>query len=319
MKDLENLQPEEQVLELLDMLENQQTEIEEKDKTIREQKAQLTELLDLNEKLNNENSEENVQALKSDLKRTKELLQNERKQHQVDIGDIQDKLKQALIDKNYAETHQKVVNHNMEVRVPYEKCNKCDRTALQKSKAAYDRAWKRLDGQFKKRTAVYEGAFVSFVAYALLITVFMAIRTQSFVDDVVVFFCTIWEGTTEAARWILFAGREVAALSEKINNITASGILHWVLLIGVLVILVIGILAIIWFIIQWISGVYKKYCWDGISAIVAIMSAAFVISFGDWIKHFLLINQLVLLLLVQGIYMVIRWYVKGCMENRGYK
>ena len=84
-------------------------------------------------------------------------------------------------------------------------------------------------------------------------------------------------------------------------------------------ILVIGILAIIWFIIQWISGVYKKYCWDGISAIVAIMSAAFVISFGDWIKHFLLINQLVLLLLVQGIYMVIRWYVKGCMENRGYK
>ena len=35
MKDLENLQPEEQVLELLDMLEEQQTEIEEKDKTIR--------------------------------------------------------------------------------------------------------------------------------------------------------------------------------------------------------------------------------------------------------------------------------------------
>ena len=278
----------------------------------------MNELLDLNEKLNNENSEENVQALKSDLKRTKELLQNERKQHQVDIGDIQDKLTQALIDKNYAETHQKVVNHNMEVRVPYEKCNKCDRTALQKSKADYERAWKRLDGEFKKRTAIYEGAFVGFVAYALLVTVFMAVRTQSFVHDVMVSFQTIWEGILEASFGILYVGKQIAILSEKITNITASKIVHWALLIGVIALFVVVIFAAIWFGIQWIISVYKKYCWDGISVMVTIMSAAFVIFFGDWVKHLMSMNQVVLLLLVQGIYMIIRWYVKGCMENRGY-
>ena len=96
MKDLENLQPEEQVQILLDMLEDQQTEIEEKDKIIREQKTQVKELLDLNEKLNNENCVENVQALKSNLKQTKESLQSERKQHQAKIRDVQDKLEQAL-------------------------------------------------------------------------------------------------------------------------------------------------------------------------------------------------------------------------------
>lgn len=52
---------------------------------------------------------------------------------------------------------------------------------------------------------------------------------------------------------------------------------------------------------------------------VAIISSAFVIFFGDWMEHLMSINQVVLLLLVQGIYMIIRWYMKGCVENRGYK
>ena len=318
MKDLENLQPEEQVLELLDMLEEQQTEIEEKDKTIREQQIQVNELLDLNEKLNNENSEENVQALKRDLKQTKELLQSEKKQHQTDIGDIQGRLTQALADKEYAKTHQKIVSHNVEIQVPYEKCYHCDKTVLEKSKADYDRAWKHLNGEFKAKTMAFEGVFAGFVAYALLITVFMAIRTQSFVNDVVIFFQAIWEGILDVLNGILYIGKQVATLSERISNTTASAVLHWVLLIGMIVILVVGIIAVVWFTVKWIYSIYKKYCWDGISVMVAIMSAAMVISFGDWMKQFLSINQVVLLILLQGIYTIIRWYVQECMENRGY-
>ena len=318
MKDLANLQPEEQVLRLMDVLEEQQTEIEEKDKIIREQETQVNELLDLNEKLNNENSVENVQVLKNDLKQTKELLQNERKQHQADTLDIRGKLTQALADKSYAETYQKVVTHNVEVRVPYEKCHNCDKTVLEKSKADYDRAWKRLNGEFKKRTAVYESAFIGFITYALLVTVFMAVRTQSFINDILVLYQTIWEGTTETIRGILFVGKEAAALSERISNVTASTIIYWLLLIGVIVILFAGIIAIIWFGIRRINNIYRKYCWDGISIMATIISTAIVIFFGDWIKQLLSVNQVVLLLIVQGIYIIIRWYVKGCVENRGY-
>lgn len=246
------------------------------------------------------------------------MLQSERKQHHANIGDIQDKLTKALIDKNYAETHQKVVTHNVEIRVPYEKCNSCDQTALQRSKADYDRALKQLDVKFKKRTAAYEGAFVGFVAYALLITVFMAIRTQSFVDDVVIFFQTIWEGILDVLNGILYIGKQVATLGERISNTTASAVLHWVLLIGMIVILVLGIIAVVWLAVKWISSIYKRYCWDGISVMVAIISVALVIFFGDWMKQFISINQVVLLILLQGIYTIIRWYVQGCMENRGY-
>ena len=246
------------------------------------------------------------------------MLQNERKQHQADTLDIRGKLTQALADKSYAETYQKVVTHNVEVRVPYEKCHNCDKTVLEKSKADYDRAWKRLNGEFKKRTAVYESAFIGFITYALLVTVFMAVRTQSFINDILVLYQTIWEGTTETIRGILFVGKEAAALSERISNVTASTIIYWLLLIGVIVILFAGIIAIIWFGIRRINNIYRKYCWDGISIMATIISTAIVIFFGDWIKQLLSVNQVVLLLIVQGIYIIIRWYVKGCVENRGY-
>ena len=45
---------------------------------------------------------------------------------------------------------------------------------------------------------------------------------------------------------------------------------------------------------------------------------AIAIYFGDWIKTVLPINMLFLLLLVQLVYVGIRWYVKGWRETRGY-
>ena len=54
--------------------------------------------LNLCEKLNSENKAENVQALKNELKQTKELLQNEeekKKRADSTIEECQDKLQQA--------------------------------------------------------------------------------------------------------------------------------------------------------------------------------------------------------------------------------
>ncbi len=44
--------------------------------------------------------------------------------------------------------------------------------------------------------------------------------------------------------------------------------------------------------------IYRKYCWDIISIMMAIMSTAIVIYFGEWIKSVLPINLIALLLLV---------------------
>ncbi|MDO4363626.1 MAG: DUF6040 family protein [Clostridia bacterium] len=42
------------------------------------------------------------------------------------------------------------------------------------------------------------------------------------------------------------------------------------------------------------------------------------IYFGDWIKTALPINILLLLLVVQLVYVAIKWYVKGLWETSGY-
>ena len=74
MNELRNSKSDDQLEELLLLTEQMQEELDQKDRTIRELKVQLDESLTLNEKLNSEKKTENIQALKNDLRKTKELL-----------------------------------------------------------------------------------------------------------------------------------------------------------------------------------------------------------------------------------------------------
>ena len=51
---------------------------------------------------------------------------------------------------------------------------------------------------------------------------------------------------------------------------------------------------------------------------VAVTSISLAVYLGDWIKGFIKLNLVVLLLLVQVIYVGIRTYVKGYKRARGY-
>ncbi len=107
-------------------------------------------------------------------------------------------------------------------------------------------------------------------------------------------------------------------LSSGIPNRILSGLMYWLI-----VAIVMGILFIITGLLivgigYQVGKIYRKYCWDILSIIVAITSTAIVIYFGKWIKTTLPINLLFLLLFVQLVYVGIRWYVKGWRETRGY-
>ena len=67
-----------------------------------------------------------------------------------------------------------------------------------------------------------------------------------------------------------------------------------------------------------VGKIYRKYCWDIISIMMAIMSTAIVIYFGEWIKSVIPINLIALLFLVHVVYIGIRCYVKDWREERGY-
>ena len=321
MNELRNSKSDDQLEELLLLTEQMQEELDQKDRTIRELKVQLDESLTLNERLNSENRAGNIQALKNDLRKTKELLQSEKKKtHAAEImtEECQDKLRQAEQERDYALSHQKKVEIPVEKPVLYQKCGNCNQTAYLKAKEKYDTQREKLAGRYKTKTAMYEALMFLLIWYSVSTTLFQMIRSKIFISDCVVFFDTIETFTQTIAGWIALIGKNVAQISNGISNPVIAGIIYW--LIGILICggCLVGAGILVAFIGIKIAGLYKKYCWDMITILVTLISLEIAIYFGDWIKTVLPINMLFLLLLVQLVYVGIRWYVKGWQEARGY-
>ena len=136
MNESRELKNAEQLEELLLLTEEIQEELEQKDQLIVELKTQLNESLTLNEKLNKENRAGNIQALKNDLKLADRALRIEKEKLRsanVMIEECQDKIRCLTQQRDYARTHQKIVEIPVEKPVLYEKCEACNRTAYQLS------------------------------------------------------------------------------------------------------------------------------------------------------------------------------------------
>jgi len=321
MNELRNSKSDDQLEELLLLTEQMQEELDQKDRTIRELKVQLDESLTLNEKLNSENKTENIQALKNDLRKTKELLQSEKeKTHTVQamIEECRDKQRQAEQERDYALSHQKKVEIPVEKPVLYQKCGNCKQTAYLKAKEKYDMQREKLAGRYKTKTAMYEALMFLLIWYSVSTTLFQMIRSKIFISDCVVFFDTIATFIQNIAGLTILVGNNVAQVSNGISNPVIAEIIYWLIRILICGGCLVGAGILVVFIGIKIAGLYKKYCWDMITIMVILVSMAIAIYFADWIRTILPVNLLFLLLLVQVIYVVIRWYVKGWRETRGY-
>ena len=321
MNECVNLENVGRVEELLAMTEQMQDELDQKDQTILELNRQLNRSLTLNEKLNSENRAENIEALRTKLKQTEEQLTSEtdsRKRADAEVVAWKFKYEKAEQAKRYAQTHQKTVEVPVEKKVPYEKCDNCDRTAYQKAKEKCDNRKIQLEKKYKQLTTGYESLMFLLAWYSIATTLFTAILSPVFLNDCITFFGTIGKGIINLFREFVTGADSFGQLSNGISNSIVSGIVYWLI-----VAIVMGILFIITgFLIigigYQVGKIYRKYCWDIISIMMAIMSTAIVIYFDEWIKSVIPINLIVLLLLVHVVYIGIRCYVKDWREERGY-
>ena len=328
MNDLRSSKQDERMEEMLEMLESMEKEltqkdfiIQQKDSEIRTLQEQLNESLNLCEKLNSENRVENIQVLKNELKQTKELLQSEKeKKKRADstIEECQDKLRQAEREKEYALTHQKKVEIPVEKPVLYERCRNCDRRAYQQAKERYEHQRNGLEKKYKAKIVGFDAMLVVLWWYASVTTIFAAMWSETFLSDFTAFVGTVRKGLCQSGKWIVDVGNALAQVGDKIPNDTMAIIAHWLLFVIVIVgaAVVVGLLVVI--AEKKVSKVYRENCWDMISVGVAVTSVALVVYFGDWIKGFVKLNLVVLLLLVQAVYVGIRVYVNGCKRARGY-
>ena len=321
MNELRNSKSDDQLEELLLLTEQMQEELDQKDRTIRELKMQLDESLTLNERLNSENRAGNIQALKNDLRKTKELLQSEKEKTLTAkdmIEECRDKLRQAEQERDYALSHQKKVEIPVEKPVLYQKCGNCNQTAYLRAKERYDTQREKLAGRYKAKTAMYEALMFLLIWYSVSTTLFQMIRSKIFISDCVVFFDIIATFIQTIAGWIILTGKNMAQISNGISNPVVAGIVYWLIRILICGGCLVGAGILVAFIEIKIAELYKKCCWDMITILVTLISLEIAIYFGDWIKTVLPINMLFLLLLVQLVYVGIRWYVKGWQEARGY-
>ena len=321
MNELRNSKSDDQLEELLLLTEQMQEELDQKDRTIRKLKVQLDESLTLNEKLNSENKTENIQALKNDLRKTKELLQSEKEKTLTAkdmIEECRDKLRQAEQERDYALSHQKKVEIPVEKSVLYQKCRNCNQTAYLKAKERYDTQREKLAGRYKTKTVMYEALMFLLIWYSVSTTLFQMIRSKIFISDCVVFFDTIATFVQTIAGGIIPAAKNMAQISNGISNPVVAGIVYWLIRILICGGCLVGAGILVAFIEIKIAELYKKCCLDMITIMVILISMATAIYFGKWIKTTLPINLLFLLLFVQLVYVGIRWYVKGWRETRGY-
>ena len=85
--------------------------------------------------------------------------------------------------KRQAQTHQKTTEVAVEKKVPYEKCDNCDRTAYQKAKEKCDNRKIQLEKKYKNMTAGYESILFLLAWYSIAITLFTAILSPVFFSD----------------------------------------------------------------------------------------------------------------------------------------
>ena len=310
-----------QVEELLLMTEQMQDELDQKDETIMELNRQLSRLLSLNEKLNSENRAENIEALRTRLRQTEQQLTSEtdsRKRADAEVVAWKFKYEKAEQAKLYAQTHQKTVEVAVEKKVPYEKCEKCDRTVYQKAKEKCDNRKIQLEKKYKNMTTGYESILFLLTWYSIATTLFAAILSTAFLNDSITFFVTIGKGIVSLLQEFVTGADSFGQLSNGISNSIISEILYWLIaaiIMGILF-LITGFLII--GIGYQVGKIYRKYCWDILSIMVIMISTAIVVYFGEWIKSVISINLIALLLLVHVIYIGIRCYVKDWREERGY-
>lgn len=188
----------------------------------------------------------------------------------------------------------------------------------QRATAKYLDQKKELDRKFKAQTASYDSFLLGLLLYGVLTTVFTAVRSEAFVSDFKTFFMVIWQFIVNAFQLLLKGGQWASQLGDKIPQQVVATIVHYLLLIVFVGGIAIGVGFLIFLGASKVFEFYTEDYADTMSLAVFLISLAVSVYFAEPIRAVIPINLLLLLILVHIVYVLIRWYVKGCMRSRGY-
>ena len=298
--------------------------------TVAEQGKRIAEQTEQIEKLN---EADNVLKLNAELKKQNEKLKQDKLN--AELKKQNEKLKQDKLNaEQEAEATVSSVKREYEAKgreldrrigeaAKQSASLKSERQSIsedieQRATAKYLDQKKELDRKFKAQTASYDSFLLGLLLYGVLTTVFTAVRSEAFVSDFKTFFMVIWQFIVNAFQLLLKGGQWASQLGDKIPQPVVATIVHYLLLIVFVGGIAIGVGFLIFLGASKVFEFYTEDYADTMSLAVFLISLAVSVYFAEPIRAVIPINLLLLLILVHIVYVLIRWYVKGCMRSRGY-
>lgn len=310
-------------------LEHQISELSSINSTLMSELQRKSEIIvKLNEKEEIYNKSDLIKKQNAELeKRNRELEQSEQNARQEAMAEVSAVKEECAKRERIAEgkvqeadrlkSHLKAVEADLSGQID-KKAQNLVESKLNALHGVYEAKQRSLDRKFKAKTASYDSCMLGLLLYGVLTTVFTAVRSEAFVSDFKTFFEVVWGFLLTCFGWLENGANFVAQIGDKIPQEIVATIVHWLLWfivlfgigIGAVVLLLIGIVKLV----KWYAEEYA----DNTSLGFAMVSLALSIFFAEEIRAFLPINLLLLLILVHIVYVLIRWYVKGCKRSRGY-
>jgi len=310
-------------------LEHQISELSSINSTLMSELRKKSEIIvKLNEKEEIYNKSDLIKKQNAELeKRNRELEQSEQNARQEAMTEVSAVKEECAKRERIAESkaqeadrlksHLKAVEADLSGQID-KKAQNLVESKLNALHGVYEAKQRSLDRKFKAKTASYDSCMLGLLLYGVLTTVFTAVRSEAFVSDFKTFFKVVWGFLLTCFGWLENGANFMAQIGDKIPQEIVATIVHWLLWfivlfgvgIGAVVLLLIGIAKLV----KWYAEEYA----DNTSLGFALVSLALSIFFAEEIRAFLPINLLLLLILVHIVYVLIRWYVKGCKRSRGY-
>lgn len=275
--------------------------------TVAEQGKRIAEQTEQIEKLN---EADNVLKLNAELKKQNEKLKQEaeatvssvKREYEAKGRELDRRIGEAAKQSASLKSERQSISEDIE----------------QRATVKYLEQKKELDRKFKAQTASYDSFLLGLLLYGVLSTVFTAVRSEAFVSDFKTFFMVIWQFIVNVFQLLLKGGQLASQLGDKIPQPVVATIVHYLLLIVFVGGIAIGVGFLIFLGASKVFEFYTEDYADTMSLAVFLISLAVSVYFAEFIRAVIPINLLLLLILVHIVYVLIRWYVKGCMRSRGY-
>ena len=269
------------------------------------------------EKIEKLNEADNVLKLNAELKKQNEKLKQDKLNAEQEAEATVSSVKKEYAAKG-RELDRRIGEAAKQSAELKEERASINQDVERRATAMYQSRKKELDSKFKAQSLSYDGFVLGLLLYGVLITVFTAIRSEQFVSDFKAFFIAIGQFLVNAFQLLLKGGQWASQLGDKIPQPVVATIVHYLLLIVFVGGIGIGVGVLIFLGASKVFEFYTDDYADTLSLAVFLISLAVSVYFAEPIRAAIPINLLLLLILVHIVYVLIRWYVKGCKRSRGY-